>query len=179
MEGCNVDILTADAPSSETMLRLLIKEVRERAEVYVAREQLKVALKLYVKGSLLMISFYDKCRPFKDDDLSSLFIRQCDISARLGRKASVIRKFIEHAYRYCADWSGPQRCMKKNLDHFGDTPGESPRQKRFRVHAKLMSKVILYHARMLELDSEEGDQSVGSSVDYVEGESSLHSWRID
>ena len=47
--------------SSETMLRLLIKEVRERAEVYVTREQLKVALKLYVKGSLLMISFYDKC----------------------------------------------------------------------------------------------------------------------
>ena len=94
MEGCNVDILTADALSSETMLRLLIKEIRDRAEVYVAREQLEVALKLYVKGSLLMISFCDKCRPFKDDDMSSLFIRQCDISARLGRKASVIRKFI-------------------------------------------------------------------------------------
>ena len=26
-EGCNVDILIADAPSSETMLRLLIKEL--------------------------------------------------------------------------------------------------------------------------------------------------------
>ena len=61
VEDCNIDILTADAPSSKTMLRLLIKEVRERAEVYVAREQLEVALKLYVKGSLLMISFYDKC----------------------------------------------------------------------------------------------------------------------
>jgi len=41
-----------------------------------------------------------------------------------------------------------------------------------------MSKANLYHARMLELDSEEGDQSVGNPVDHVEGETPLRSWRI-
>ena len=68
--------------------------------------------------------------------------------------------------------------MKKHLAHFGVTPGKLPRQKCFRVHVELMSKANLYHARMLELDSEEGDQSVGSPVDHVEGETPLHSWRI-
>ena len=61
--------------------------------------------------------------------------------------------------------------MNDHLAHFGgDVPGKSQSAKQFRVHAELMSKANLYHARMLELKSEGGHQPVGSPGNDVEKE---------
>jgi len=162
------DLLKVPVPKTEFLLRPLVKEILRRANIMKSRNMLNGALKLYIKGCVMMEKYYEREWLVKDNDLCQLYINQAKVRGELHHEPWLIRQNILFGLQYCVDPNEWLKCLSGLLKYYDNVEGETEAQKLFKVRRELADCLIMYTQRMLELQAsvalpEDGDTEMEES----------------